>query len=57
MNEKEVKEPEIRGLIKTTIRHTRKFSNDLRLEILFYTIEGVENNKSFIEKFRKKRID
>ena len=53
MNEKEVKEPEIRGLIKTTIRHTRKFSNDLRLEILFYTIEGVENNKSFIEKFRK----
>lgn len=44
---------EQKGLVKSNIRFTRRFSSDSRLEILFYTIEAVERNKGFIHRFKK----
>jgi len=44
---------EQKGLVKSEIRFTRRFSSDSRLEILFYTIEAVERNKGFIHRFKK----
>ncbi len=49
----EEEQVEQKGLVKSNIRFTRRFSSDSRLEILFYTIEAVERNKGFIHRFKK----
>ena len=46
--------PKFKGLVKTNFRFSRKFSSDERLEILFYTLDALENHKGFIEKFKNK---
>jgi len=43
-------------VLKTNYRFTRKFSSDSRLEALFYTVEALENNKSFLDKLKNFRI-
>ena len=50
---KKIKE-EIKGLLKTTYRFVRVRSVSRQLEKLFYTQEGLDNNISFIERFKKK---
>ena len=42
-----------RGSVKTKERLVRKKSTSLDFDILFYTIEGVENNLGIIEKLKK----
>lgn len=42
------------SIIKTDFRYTRKFLNNSCLEKLFWNEKGLENNKSFFEKLRKK---
>ena len=44
---------ELDEILKTSFRYVRKFSSANRLEKLFWTKEGVENNLSFLEKFKK----
>ena len=54
MKKKNIVKEEEKGLIKTFSRYVRKRSISRRLEMLFYTQEGVENNISFLAKFKKK---
>ncbi len=46
-------QPDYKGSLKTKTRYEKVLSSNLNLDILFYTFEGFENSKGFIEKFKK----
>ncbi len=43
-----------KALVKTEIRYYRRIPRNNSMEILFYSIEGLNNNKGIIEKFKIK---
>lgn len=53
MKVKEKNEKQYLPCLKTTFRLSRAYSNDPRLDALYYTEKALENNKSFLEKLKK----
>ncbi len=53
MRKKKVKELELpKAIVKTNERYYKKIPRNNSLDILFYSIEGLNNNKGIIEKFK-----